>query len=126
MASPADLRYTESHEWHRVEGDTITLGITQFAVDELTDITYVELKAAGTTLEPGDSVGEVESVKATSDIYSAVGGEITEVNAKLDDDPSLVNTDPYGEGWLVKIRATDRTALDGLMDGASYDEKYAG
>lgn len=125
MSAPESYRYTESHEWLALDGDTVRIGITQFAVNELTDITYVEMREEGTTVGAGDSIGEVESVKATSDIFSAVPGEIIEINAKLSDDPSLVNTDPYGEGWLVKIRASDTSALDALMDAGSYDEKYA-
>ena len=124
MPSPANCRYTESHEWHRTEGDTVVLGITQFAVNNLTDVTYVNMKPAGTKLKAGDAVGEVESVKATSDVYAAVGGEIVAVNAALNDDPSLVNTDPYGKGWLVKIKAADTAPLNALMDGKAYDGKY--
>ncbi|MCR9216284.1 MAG: glycine cleavage system protein GcvH [bacterium] len=125
-STPADCKYTESHEWHKLEGDTVTIGITQFAVDELTDITYVELKSPGDAIDAGETIGEVESVKATSDIYSAVGGEIIEVNEALNDDPSLINTDPYTEGWLVKIKVSDASPLEGLMDKASYDEKHSG
>ncbi len=124
-STPADCKYTESHEWHKLEGDTVTIGITQFAVDELTDITYVELKSVGDSLEPGDTIGEVESVKATSDIYSAVGGEIVEVNEALNDDPSLINSDPYAKGWLVKIKVSDSSPLEDLLDKSAYDEKYA-
>lgn len=102
----------------------IVLGLTPFAVAELTDITFVEMQGAGTQITPGDSLGEVESVKATSDVYSAVPGEITEVNEALADNPSLLNSDPYGEGWLVKIKASETGALEGLMDSGAYDEKY--
>jgi len=123
MASPEDRKYSETHEWHLVEGDTLTLGITQFAVDQLTDLTYVEMKPAGTTIGAGDSIGEVESVKTTSDVYSAAGGEIVEVNPKLEEDPGVVNRDPYGEGWLVKIRVTDDSGLEKLMDAKRYDEQ---
>ncbi len=122
MASPTDLRYTESHEWARVEGDMVTLGITRFAVDELTDITYVDLPEAGSSVGAGDPVCEVESVKATSDVYSPVGGEIVEVNEALNDDPSLINQDPYEKGWLVKLRATDTSPLDAMLSAAAYDE----
>jgi len=125
MPSPSNCRFAESHEWFRAEGDTVTIGITQFAANELTDITYVEMKPAGTEVAAGDSVGEVESVKTTSDVYCVVGGEIVEVNPALEDDPSLLNTDPFGEGWLVKIRCTDLSPLDGLMDQPTYDAKYA-
>ena len=124
-STPADCKYTESHEWHKLEGDTVTIGITQFAVDELTDITYVELKSSGDAIDAGETIGEVESVKATSDIYSAVGGEIVEVNEALDDDPSLINSNPYTDGWLVKIKVSDSSPLDALLDKAAYDEKYS-
>ncbi len=125
MGSPADCRYTDSHEWHRSDDEIVTLGVTQFAVDELTDVTYVELKPVGTTIEAGGSVGEIESVKATSEVYSAVGGEIIEINERLDEDPSILNSDPYNEGWLVKVRVTDASPLDGLMDADTYDQKHA-
>ena len=125
MAAPSDRRYSDTHEWHKVDAQTLTIGLTQHAVDELTDITYVELKAKGTALGAGDSVGEVESVKATSDVYCASAGEIIEVNAALSDDPSLINADPYGKGWLVKVRIGDESGLGGLMDASTYNEKYA-
>ena len=124
MPAPSDRRYTDTHEWHKLDGDTLTIGITQHAVDELTDITYVELKGAGTSLGAGDSIGEVESVKATSDVYSALAGEITEVNAALSDDPSLINEDPYDKGWLVRLKVGDAGGLEGLMDAGAYNEKY--
>ena len=122
MSSPADRRYSESHEWFLVQGDLVTIGITTHATDALTDITYVEMKAAGATLAAGDSVGEVESVKTTSDIYTAVTGEVEETNAAVVDDPSLVNSDPYGEGWLIRIKTTDTTPLESLMDAGAYDQ----
>jgi glycine cleavage system H protein len=121
MSSPADRRYSESHEWFLADGDVVTIGITTHATEALTDITYVEMKAAGTALAAGDSAGEVESVKTTSDIYTAVAGEVTEANQAVVDDPSLVNSDPYGDGWLVRIKASDLGPLDGLMDAAAYD-----
>ncbi|MGP1345662.1 MAG: glycine cleavage system protein GcvH [Phycisphaerales bacterium] len=126
MASPADCKYTDSHEWHRNDSGVVTVGITKFAVSELTDITYAELKPVGATIEPGGAIGEVESVKATSDVYSAVGGEIVEVNQALIDNPSLLNDDPYDKGWLVKIKPADTAPLDALMDAKAYDAKYAG
>ena len=125
MSSPTDRRYTESHEWVRLEGDQATLGITQFAVDELTDITYVQMQSPGTAVSEGDPLGEVESVKATSDIYSPADAEIIEVNEALSDDPAKVNEDPYNEGWLVKLKLKDPSALENLMDGPTYDKKYA-
>ncbi|GAB4543951.1 MAG: glycine cleavage system protein GcvH [Phycisphaerales bacterium] len=124
MSTPNDRKYTDSHEWISVDGDTVTLGITQHAVNELTDITYVEMKAPGESIDAGDSIGEVESVKATSDIYTPVAGEIVEVNEGLESDPSVINTDPYSGGWLVKIKASDLEPLDALMDAGTYDEKY--
>lgn len=124
MGSPADRVYSESHEWHKLEGDTLTLGLTQFAVNALTDVTYVEMKKAGTKVAAGDIVGEVESVKTTSDVYCAAGGEIAEVNKALGDDPSLLNSDPYGKGWLIKVKVSDKSKLSGLMDSAKYDAAH--
>ena len=124
MASPSDRRYSDTHEWHRVEGDTLTLGLTRFAVDQLTDVTYVEMKKPGFGFRAGDSVGEVESVKTTSDVYCACDGEIVETNPAVVADPSLLNSDPYGAGWLVKIAIKDAEGLDKLMDAAAYDAKY--
>ncbi len=121
MSTPNDRVYSESHEWHKVEGDVVTIGLTTYAVDQLTDVTFVEMRGVGTAIEAGDSVGEVESVKTTSDIYSAAGGEIVEVNERLADQPELVNNDPYSAGWLVKLRISDRGTLDRCMDAASYD-----
>lgn len=124
MPTPADRKYTETHEWLRDDGEVVTLGITQHAVDELTDITYVEMRPKGTAIKGGETVGEVESVKATSDIYSPIPGEIVEVNAKLADDPSLLNSDPYGDGWLVRIKASDKAALANLMDSTAYEKSH--
>jgi glycine cleavage system H protein len=126
MAAPSDRRYSDSHEWHKVEGGLVVLGVTQFAVDQLTDITYVQMKPAGTKVRKGDSLGEVESVKATSDIYSGIAGEVVEVNAALSDNPALLNSDPYAQGWLVKIRPTDASEVDALLSGPDYNAKYAG
>lgn len=124
MASPADRKYSESHEWHKVEGDTLTLGISRFAVDALTDITYVQMKKVGTKFKAGDVVGEVESVKTTSDIYCFVAGEVTEVNVALGDNPGLINEDPYGKGWLLKAKISDPAGLAKLVDGAAYDKSH--
>ncbi len=121
MSSPADRTYSESHEWFHREGDLVTIGITVHATEALTDITYVEMKPTGTELSPGDSVGEVESVKTTSDIYTAVAGEVAEVNQSVVDDPSLVNSDPYGDGWLVRIKVADAGPLESLMNASAYD-----
>lgn len=123
---PSDRKYTESHEWHKLEGDVLTLGITSFAVDQLTDLTFVEMKPAGESIGAGDAIGEVESVKTTSDIYCALPGEVVEANAALDDNPGLVNEDPYGEGWLVKVKVSDASGMDGLMDAETYAAQHAG
>jgi glycine cleavage system H protein len=125
MPSPTDRRYTDSHEWILLNGDVATIGITQYAADELTDITYVETRQPGTTIVAGEGIGEVESVKTTSEVYSPVPGQIIEVNTDAGRDPSLLNSDPFGNGWLVKISATDTSSVDGLMDAHTYDEKYS-
>jgi glycine cleavage system H protein len=117
---PSDRTYSESHEWHKLEGGLLTLGITQFAVDQLTDVTYVQMKPKGFKFGAGQSIGEVESVKTTSDIYCACSGEIAEVNTALADNPGLLNSDPYGKGWLVKIKVADNAGLSKLMDAAAY------
>ncbi len=117
---PADLKYAKSDEWFRVDGDVVTIGISDYAQDQLNDIVYVEFKGVGDSIEAGDSFGEVESVKAASELYSAVGGEITEINEDLEETPETINGDPYGAGWLVKIKASDLSALDGLMDADAY------
>ncbi len=122
MSSPEDRRYSESHEWFKVDGDEVTIGITTHATEALTDITYVEMKPPGTSLSAGDPAGEVESVKTTSDIYTAIPGEVLEANDAVVDDPSLVNSDPYGEGWLVRIKAADVSALETLMTADAYDQ----
>ncbi|MGH3145519.1 MAG: glycine cleavage system protein GcvH [Rubrobacter sp.] len=106
MSVPGDLEYTRSHEWVRTEGDTATIGITDHAQDELGDVVFVELPGEGDTFEAGESFGTVESVKAVSDLYAPVGGEIVEVNSGLEDAPEKINDDPYGEGWIVKLRTS--------------------
>ena len=111
MNIPEDLRYTKSHEWVRMEGDTATIGITDHAQDELGDVVFVELPDEGATFDAGESFGTVESVKAVSDLYTPVGGEVVEVNSALEDAPENINEDPYGEGWIVKLRTTDGADL---------------
>ena len=118
---PAELKYAESDEWFALDGDMVTIGITDYAQDQLNDIVYVEFKDPGDDVEAGGSFGEVESVKAASELYSIVAGEIIEVNSNLEDEPEVVNADPYGAGWMVKIRAANVSGLDGLMDAAAYD-----
>ena len=117
----ADLKYAETDEWFAVDGDVVTIGITDYAQDQLNDIVYVEFRDAGDAVEAGESFGEVESVKAASELYCAVAGEIIEVNTALEDSPETVNADPFGAGWMVKIQASDLSALAGLMDAAAYD-----
>ena len=118
---PAELKYTETDEWFAVAGDIVTIGITDYAQDQLNDIVYVEFKDPGDDVDAGGSFGEVESVKAASELYSVVAGEIIEVNSALEDEPEVVNADPYGAGWMVKIRANSLAEFDGLMDSAAYD-----
>jgi glycine cleavage system H protein len=124
MSSPSELHFSESHEWFKMDGDTVTIGITQFAANELTDITYVEMQSVGTVVSRDESAGEVESVKTTSDVMSAFGGEIIEINDSVVNDPSLLNSDPFGEGWLAKIRIKNETDGGSLMDQTAYDSKY--
>jgi glycine cleavage system H protein len=111
MPVPGDLQYTKSHEWVRVEGDVATIGITDHAQDELGDVVFVDLPEEGASFGAGDSFGTIESVKAVSDLYAPVGGEIVEVNQTLNDSPEQVNEDPYGDGWIVKLRISDEGDL---------------
>ena len=111
MSIPDNLQYTKSHEWVRMEEDTATIGITDHAQDELGDVVFVELPEVGATIEAGDSFGTVESVKAVSDLYTPVGGEVVEVNSSLEDAPEKINDDPYGEGWIVKLRTSEEAEL---------------
>ncbi|MEO5658183.1 MAG: glycine cleavage system protein GcvH [Polaromonas sp.] len=114
------LKYTEDHEWLKTEGDIATVGITVHAQDALGDVVFVELPAVGTTLAQKETAGVVESVKAAADVYMPVSGEITQVNEALRDDPSLANSDPLGAGWFFKIKLSDPSQLDALMDETSY------
>lgn len=120
MKAPTDRKYSKTHEWYLVNGHVVTMGITQHAADELTDITYIELPDVGATVGAGDSIGEVESVKATSEIFVAVGGSVFAVNEALSDHPELVNDDAFGDGWLVKLQASSPEALTALMDANQY------
>ena len=123
MSVPTDLRYLQTHEWHRLEGDTVTIGVTQIAADELTDVAYVSLPKVGTKLAANGRFGEIESVKATSDLYSGVAGTVTEVNGALADNPGLVNTDPYQQGWMLKVRVDNRGDWDKLLPADEYLKK---
>ncbi len=124
MTDANQRRYTTTHEWFQQAEDGVTVGLTAYAVNELTDITYVEMRDQGTKITAGDVVGEVESVKTTSDIYSALTGEIVQINEAVADDPSLINSDPYGQGWLIRIKSDNVDVLDELMSEAEYAEKY--
>ena len=115
------IRYTNEHEWVRLEGDVGTIGITSYAQEQLGDVVFVEVPAAGRKVAKGESVAVVESVKAASDIYAPVTGEVVEANAALADSPGDVNAEPTGKGWFFKIRLSDKAELDGLMDEAAYD-----
>ena len=123
MPVPTDLKYTKTHEWVRVDGDTVTVGITDHAQAELGDVVYVELPEAGRVLSRDDVFGTVESVKAVSDLYSPVSGEVVELNPELETNPALLNTDPYGAGWLFKLRLKDVRELDALQEPATYREQ---
>jgi glycine cleavage system H protein len=122
MDTPRNLKYTNSHEWVRVEGKHVVVGITDFAQDQLSDLTYVELPTVGDSFSGQEEVAVVESVKAASDVYAPISGTITAVNNVLLDRPELVNTDPYGEGWLFKMTPDDTTELESLMDADQYDQ----
>ena len=123
MSVPEELQYTKSHEWVRTEGDNATIGITDHAQDELGDVVFVELPEVGATFDSGDSFGTVESVKAVSDLYTPVGGEVVEVNEVLNDQPEKINEDPYGEGWIVKLRVSDEGS--GLLSASDYEQLLA-
>jgi glycine cleavage system H protein len=122
---PADLRYTKEHEWVRVDGDVATIGITQHAADQLGDIVFVELPAVGRALEQFATFGVVESVKAVSDLFAPVGGEVVEANGALAAAPEVVNTDPYGAGWMLRIRLADAAQVQALLDAAAYEALVA-
>jgi glycine cleavage system H protein len=117
---PEELQYTRSHEWVRTEDDTATIGITDHAQDELGDVVFVELPEQGVTFDAGDSFGTVESVKAVSDLYTPIGGEVVEINETLNDSPEKINEDPYGEGWIVKLRVSDEGSE--LLSASDYEQ----
>jgi glycine cleavage system H protein len=122
LASPADLKYTKEHEWVRTEGDLGTVGITDYAQDQLGDIVFIDLPAVGTTVSQMQKFGEIESVKAVSELFSPVSGEVVHVNAALAERPELVNDSPYGEGWMLRIRLSERSEIDQLLTAEQYDE----
>jgi glycine cleavage system H protein len=117
-----DLRYTKEHEWVRVEGDLATVGITDYAAEQLGDIVFVELPDTGRALVRADAVGVIESVKAVSDLFAPISGEVVEANAELAASPELVNSDPFGKGWMLRVRISDPSQLDALLDKAAYED----
>ncbi len=118
--NPEDLKYTPEHEWLRIEGDTAVIGITDYAQEQLGDIVYVGLPAVGDTIDPGASIGELESTKSVSDLFAPVPGVVVERNESLEQNPEVVNSDPYGEGWLIKVTLADPNTVDALLDSAAY------
>ena len=122
---PADLRYTKDHEWVKVDGDTATIGVTDFAANQLGDVVFVDLPPAGRTVEQFATFGVVESVKAVSDLYAPISGEVVEANGDLSGKPELVNSDPYGAGWMIRVRLGDATQVAGLLDAAAYEQLTA-
>lgn len=122
---PSDYLYSRDHEWVRVEGDTCVLGITEYAQEELGEIVFVELPEEGQTFNTTDEVGTIESVKAVAEVYTPVSGEVTEVNSSLEDEPELVNDDPHGDGWLIRLRFSSSDDLKELMSAEQYEEYIA-
>ena len=120
MNVPAELKYTKEHEWIRVEGEEAYVGITDYAQSQLGDIVFVEVETEGDNLEAGDTFGSIEAVKTVSDLYMPVSGEVLEFNSELEDQPDLVNKDPYGEGWLIKMKPADVKAAEDLLDAEAY------
>lgn len=125
MSVPTDRRFLATHEWHKLDGDICTLGISQFAADELADVTFVSLPAPGKEITAGKPFGEIESVKATSDLNAGISGVVTEVNEKLNDAPELVNSDPFGGGWMIKVKVSDASQHAGLLDAEAYTAQIA-
>jgi glycine cleavage system H protein len=122
---PADLRYTKDHEWVRVDGDTATIGVTDFAAHQLGDVVFVDLPALGKSVDQFATFGVVESVKAVSDLYAPVSGEVVGVNGDLNASPELVNSDPFGDGWMIRVKVADAAQVDGLLDAAAYERLTA-
>ena len=120
MKVPVELKYTKEHEWVRVEGEEAVIGITDYAQSQLGDIVFVEVETEGENLEAGDTFGTVEAVKTVSDLYMPLSGEVIEFNAALEDEPELVNKDPYGEGWIIRVKIEDESQIDGLLSADAY------
>ncbi len=123
MNFPEELKYTEEHEWVRLDGDSAIIGITDFAQSELGDIVYVDINTVGDTVEQNEVFGSVEAVKTVSDLFMPLTGEVLEVNPAIDDKPELVNSDPYGDGWLIKVKVADKGQYDDLLSASEYREK---
>jgi len=123
MNVPSELKYTKDHEWIRVEGDTVTVGITDYAQGELGDIVFIEIETEGETLDAEEVFGTVEAVKTVSDLFMPIAGEVIAFNESLEDAPETVNNDPYGEGWMIKIKVSDPTSLDSLMTAEEYQSE---
>jgi glycine cleavage system H protein len=126
MNIPAELKYTKDHEWIKIEGNVATVGITDFAQGELGDIVYVDVDTLDDTVEEGEVFGSVEAVKTVSDLFMPLSGEVIEFNDTLEEDPELVNSDPYNKGWMIKIEFTDNTQLEDLLDAAAYESLVQG
>lgn len=126
MNIPADLKFTKDHEWIKIDGDTATIGITDFAQGELGDIVYVDVDTLDDTVEEGEVFGSVEAVKTVSDLFMPLSGEVSEFNEELEDEPELVNTDPYGKGWMIKITISDASQIDNLLDAEAYKNLIQG
>jgi len=122
MTSPKELKYSKEHEWVKVDGDIVTVGITDYAQGELGDIVFIELPAVGSTVEFMKPFGTIEAVKAVSDLFSPISGEVVEINTALEDDASTINSDPYGDGWMIKVKMSNPSEIDQLLDFAEYKE----
>jgi glycine cleavage system H protein len=122
MNIPAELKYTKDHEWAKVEGDLVTIGITDYAQGELGDVVFVEMPEVGGEVAKDDAFGTIEAVKAVADLFSPLSGEVIEINEALEDAPETINSDPYGAGWIIKVKVADASELDDLMDAAAYEK----
>ncbi len=122
MNIPENLKYTKNHEWLKLDGDIAIVGITSYAQGELGDIVYVEIETQGETVDKGETFGTIEAVKTVSDLYMPVSGEILEVNPTIEDKPETINSDPFGEGWMIKIKISDKSEVDELMDSSAYEK----
>ncbi len=125
MNVPAELKYSKDHEWIKIEGDVAYIGITDFAQKELGDVVFIEVETEGETLEVGEVFGTIEAVKTVSDMFMPITGEVAEVNPKLEETPEIVNQDPYGDGWMVKVNITDTSVLEELLSAEQYTEMYS-